>query len=552
MGIKKFLPIVVAALLAVALVFPAAVMAAGASATRTLPASVASGADFDVGIVASDCGAFGQVVETLPTGFSYVGTDSTDVIVTPVGNTVKFTFMGNSVSFDYTVTASTTAGTYSFSGVVKDADKIEYDIGGNTAITVSAPEGASATRTLPASVAPGVDFDVGIVASGCGAFGQVVETLPSDFSYVSCASTDVIVTPDGSTVKFTFIGDSVTFDYTVTASTTEGTYSFSGVVKDEDKNEYIIGGDTDLEVVLVTDTTPPTIEHAWLGYPVGAESARPGDPFVVAAVVTDDTGVTSVEVGTPFGTFPLVAQGDGGAAIWSTGIPVPGDTMFRTYELTLRAEDAAGNEATQPLELKVVPALEAYNVWLADGWNLISLPLIPDVADTGTVLDGLSFFGEDMVRAVWGDEAADSMMSDINTIWYYDAAGDWLYFQPATGLGNLAEIEDGKGYWVEVVSTVDEVPQPMLTVYGVEMQSGPQVLPPRYLVVEGWNLIGFKETRGMPVSQYLSAVEGKYARIYGYDAYNQYFYLVGPGGRNDMEPGAGYWIYMTDGGYIVP
>ena len=122
------------------------------SATRTLPAaSVAAGANFDVNIEASGCGSFGQVAETLPTGFSYVDTTSTDVSVAEVGNTVKFTFMGDSVSFTYTVTASTTAGTYSFSGVVKDDDTTEYTVGGDTIITVGAGAATSATRTLPAA-----------------------------------------------------------------------------------------------------------------------------------------------------------------------------------------------------------------------------------------------------------------------------------------------------------------------------------------------------------------------------------------------------------------
>jgi len=245
---NRFVFIIVAVMLAAALVIPRAAIATETSATRTLPASVAPGANFDVSIQASGCGTFGQVVETLPDGFGYVGTDSTDVFVTPEDSTVKFTFMGDAVSFDYTVTASTTAGTYSFSGVVKDEDKIEYTTGGDTGITVAPAEEASATRTLPASVDEGADFNVGIEASGCGTFGQVVETLPDGFGYVGTDSTDVTVTQDGNIISFTFMGDAVSFDYTVTASTTAGTYSFSGVVKDEDKIEYTVGGDAEIVV----------------------------------------------------------------------------------------------------------------------------------------------------------------------------------------------------------------------------------------------------------------------------------------------------------------
>jgi len=65
---------------------------------------------------------------------------------------------------------------------------------------------------------------------------------------VGTDSTDVNVTQDGNTISFTFIGDGVTFDYTVTASATEGPYSFSGIVKDGDLNQYTTGGDTDITV----------------------------------------------------------------------------------------------------------------------------------------------------------------------------------------------------------------------------------------------------------------------------------------------------------------
>jgi hypothetical protein len=137
---KKFFCIVIALMLAVALVIPVAVVsAAPALATRDLPASADAGADFSVGIEASGCGVFGQVVETLPSGFSYVGTDSTDVNVTQDGNTISFTFIGDAVTFDYTVTASATEGSYSFSGIVKDEDRIDKTTGGDTDITVGLP-----------------------------------------------------------------------------------------------------------------------------------------------------------------------------------------------------------------------------------------------------------------------------------------------------------------------------------------------------------------------------------------------------------------------------
>ena len=135
-----------------------------------------------------------------------------------------------------------------------EADKTEGGITKTTTVpvTVGLPE-PSATRTLPiilGSVTLGTDLDISITASGCGAFGQVVETLPNGFSYVSCASTEISVAIADNTIKFTFVGDSVTFTYTVKASTTPGTYTFSGVLRDADMNEYPIGGDENVTVCV--------------------------------------------------------------------------------------------------------------------------------------------------------------------------------------------------------------------------------------------------------------------------------------------------------------
>jgi len=118
-----------------------------------------------------------------------------------------------------------------------------------TTLPTEVPPTTAANRTLPGSVSPGADFNVRIVASGCGLMGDVAETLPAGFSYVGTTSDDVFVTPQaGNVVRFSFLGDGVDFEYTVTASTIEGPHTFSGVVKDDELNEYTIGGDTTITV----------------------------------------------------------------------------------------------------------------------------------------------------------------------------------------------------------------------------------------------------------------------------------------------------------------
>ena len=163
----------------------------GPSATRAFDtASVAPGGQVEVTIAASGYGSFGAVTETLPAGFSYVSANNIDADqVTEEGQTVQFILQEANKSFTYTVTASGTAGTYNFSGQLRDADRNDHNVVGAASVTVTAgstTSGARATRSFDtASVAPGGQVEVTIAASGYGGFGAVTETLPDGFSYVS-------------------------------------------------------------------------------------------------------------------------------------------------------------------------------------------------------------------------------------------------------------------------------------------------------------------------------------------------------------------------------
>ena len=323
---RKFLPTLAAVILIAIIAAP--VLASPATAIRTLPTSVESGADFDVAIEASDCGFAGQVVETLPDGFAYLSHTPSDIGIEQVGNTVKFTFLGDSVSFTYTVRAPTvaTTTTYAFKGIVRDENNVGYPIpdsditvtapgsvthtltmavSGNGSITpsvgshiyetdtivdisaipdsgwrfdrwsnnVAEPNSSSTTvtmdgdktvtayftrvsgtRTLPALVPSGAEFDVTIEASGCGTFGQVTETLPSGFAYVSSSLPEDQVEQIGNIVKFSYF-NSASFTYRVKAPRVAEsvTYTFQGVVLDEDRISYPIEDD-EIEVSVTSGT----------------------------------------------------------------------------------------------------------------------------------------------------------------------------------------------------------------------------------------------------------------------------------------------------------
>ena len=110
-----------------------------------------------------------------------------------------------------------------------------------TAATASG--NASAARSFSsASVEPGGQVTVTITAANYGTFGRVTETLPQGFAYVFSSLPDSQVTEvDARTVRFNLLGNA-SFTYTVTASSVEDSYSFSGTLTDSDRNEHVVGG----------------------------------------------------------------------------------------------------------------------------------------------------------------------------------------------------------------------------------------------------------------------------------------------------------------------
>ena len=128
---------VVVAVAGVAGLLPSApVEATSHSAIRSFSAPwVLPGGRLEVTIAVSDYGPFGQVVETLPEGFSYEGSDLSEAAVAVEGQTVAFTLLGDE-RITYTVAAPSAEGSYSFSGVLLDANKVEQAVGGDSSIRV--------------------------------------------------------------------------------------------------------------------------------------------------------------------------------------------------------------------------------------------------------------------------------------------------------------------------------------------------------------------------------------------------------------------------------
>ena len=221
------------------------------SATRSFSsATVEAGGSLDVTVSASDYGAFGKIVETLPAGFTYDSVSPADTRVSQTGQVVSFNlFVDDSIT--YTVTAGDTVGAQAFSGVLRDADNAEYDIGGASSVTVEAVAGPRASRSFSASsVTPDGTLRVTVSARDYGPLGRVIETIPAGFDYVSVSPPDTRVSESGRTLAFSFVGADQSFTYTLTAPSAEDTYTFSGTLEDQDKMSYPVGGATEVTVAV--------------------------------------------------------------------------------------------------------------------------------------------------------------------------------------------------------------------------------------------------------------------------------------------------------------
>lgn len=198
-----------------------------------------------------------------------------------------------------------------------------------------------------------------------------------------------------------------------------------------------------------------------------------------------------------------------------------------TYYYVVTAVDEVGNESVSSNEISATFFWEYptthYTVNLWGGWNLVSLPLIPENDAIENVISGVK--------------------GSVESVWAYDTETDhWTNYDPNLAL-SLETMVDGKGYWMYMSEPA------ILEGEGYEMMPGAQI-PPAYNVVSGWNLIGFKSmSESMSASDYLVTIatpqKWTYLRMW-------HTTLVRFVEIADMTPGYGYWIYMTDEGQIVP
>ena len=143
--------------------------------------------------------------------------------------------------------------------------------------------------------APGSELRVTITARNYGTFGQVVETLPDGFTFGGSSLDDAQVSSEGQTVQFNLLGDS-RFTYTVTVPSVEGRYTFSGIIKNIDREEQTISGLLQLRVGPPPTPTPTSIPTPT---PTPEPTATPTPTPTPTPVPTATAAPTVVPMPTP-------------------------------------------------------------------------------------------------------------------------------------------------------------------------------------------------------------------------------------------------------------
>jgi hypothetical protein len=189
-----------------------------------------------------------------------------------------------------------------------------------------------------------------------------------------------------------------------------------------------------------------------------------------------------------------------------------------TYTMEIdKYGDGTTLETKKPDSIETDAGQDKYSIQLHTGWNLISIPLIPDDTD---VLDIMN-----TVDGNW------------NSIWSYEA-GNWKRYD-LTGpnfLNDLTTIEPEKGYWIDMKSED--------TLY----VSGSEPTVKSISLSAGWNLVGYNSLSSMSTTEAMNSVDGNWNSVWSYENGNWKRYdLTGPDFLNDlttMESGKGYWIDM--------
>jgi hypothetical protein len=348
----------------------------------------------------------------------------------------------------------------------------------------------------------------------------ITATFNESMTSATTISINVAVGTDADIVSATMIGgDTVwTYSWDVPAGH-DGNATVTVAGTDLAGNAYI---GTNSIVFIIDNIVPTVVSH------VPSINAVNVTPSVVINI-TFNEGVVVEQADVNFN--PTISGfsigGSGTSAVNIT--PTSSLTDNTIYTITLSGiTDLAGNALPSYHWSFTTATIYSVNLYSnAGGWNLISLPVVPNDTRIATVLGG----AVSNIDAVWAYAPEDS-----------NAVDGWLVYVPGDPerTNNLEVMTAGYGYWISARANA------LISGSGSLMPVGP-TLPPSRTLKPGWNLVGYYQIPGTETSVPLTAftslknVLGQryWTSLWGFNNQTGSFTSV-----SSISPGNAFWMSL--------
>ncbi|MEM3722376.1 MAG: hypothetical protein QXF53_01740 [Candidatus Bathyarchaeia archaeon] len=300
-----------------------------------------------------------------------------------------------------------------------------------------------------------------------------------------------------------------------------------------------------LKITLV-DSATPTKNNFTRTWEIKRDQVKPSAPtftvqpicggaIVKALTATDNVGVLGFKVyinGTPVTVTLMELKAStltnvGDHRTFSGFLVLNLESYAgKAANITIAAVDYGSNVGSAVSTVISVPKGTWHPVELYSGWNLISLPLIPNSTAASDIYSLILKQGEDGVTVTYN---------------FDNTAKSWIM--------NPTTMTDGKGYWIHMKA------YDVLIVQGLPTPE-PPALPTTYHLPAGWCLAGFTETTDMAADEYLESLEpGSYFRwLYVWNAATQSWTMIDTksGSADTLYPGQAFWIYLYQDQDLIP
>jgi len=170
-----------------------------------------------------------------------------------------------------------------------------------------------------------------------------------------------------------------------------------------------------------------------------------------------------------------------------------------------------------------INVIRIFDIELYNGWNLVSLPVIPLNSSITALLEPI----DGLYNSVFAYDAENQNWKSFNT-------------EKPEFLNTLNEIDEKIGFWISMQLDASPV---YLTVRGIA--SGETT----FNLKEGWNLISYPALTEQPITTALADIDGIYTSVFAFiDGEWKSYSPEKPSFLNSlqtMQPGYGYWVKVN-------